>query len=180
MMQWSFIINGKDVPQISLLWQQPDYLISDVEIAKLFAFDAQIKISNGNSFTVPDKQHTPNPHYPWYEERRSMPIPESDATDEKGTPLSPTSIADTLIISKVASPHGDSDNLAKVIWRSPYVKEQGIVNYNEYPILNTCIYDVELQYGIFKPYAENVIAKHILSQVDSKGYHYQLLESISE
>ena len=55
MMQWSFIINGKDVPQISLLWQQPDYLISDVEIAKLFAFDAQIKISNGNSFTVPEK-----------------------------------------------------------------------------------------------------------------------------
>ena len=101
-----------------------------------------------------------------------MPIPESDATDEKGTPLSPTSIADTLINSKVASPHGDSDNLAKVIWRSPYVNEQGIVNYNEYPILNTCIYDVELQDGIIKSYAANAIAQNILNKVESEGYHY--------
>ena len=138
----------------------------------------QIKISHSDSFTVPEKYHTPNPQDPWDEEYRPIPIPEADAMDEKRTSLSPNSIADTLINSGVFLPHGYSYNLAKVIQRSLDVNGQVIVNNNEDPILNTYIYDVAFQYGIIKPYAENVIAKNILIQVDSEGYHSQLLEIV--
>ena len=47
MTQWVLNINGKVVPQRSLSRLQPDELISDVEISKRAAFDAQIKISHG-------------------------------------------------------------------------------------------------------------------------------------
>ena len=66
-----------------------------------------------------------------------------------------------------------------MIWRSLDVDGKVIGNHNEYPILNTFIYDVELQYGIINSYAANVIAQNILSQVDSEGSHSQWLESIS-
>ena len=78
-----------------------------------------------------------------------------------------------MIIAKTILPSGDSDNLAKVIQRYPYVNWQVIDNHNEDPILNTCIYDVELKYGIIKPYAANVIDQNMLIQVDSEGYHSQ-------
>ena len=41
-------------------------------------------MSHGESFTVPEKEHTQNPQDPWYEEDRPIPIPEADAVDEKG------------------------------------------------------------------------------------------------
>ena len=150
---------------------QPDELSSDVEIAKRSVFDEQIKISHGGSFIVPVKEHTRNPQYPWDEEDCPIPIPESDAMDKKGTPLSPNSISDTLINVKYFLPHGDSDNLAKVIQRYLDVNGQVIGNHDEDPILNTCIYDVKFQDGIIKPYAENLIDQNILSRVDSEGYH---------
>ena len=80
--------------------------------------------------------------------------------DEKGTPLSPNSIADPLINAEVVLPRVQSENLAKVIQCSLGVNGQVIGNHNKDPILNTCIYDVEFQYGIIKPYAENMIAKN--------------------
>ena len=85
---------------------------SDVEIAKRDYFDAQIKMSYGKSFTVPEKKHTPNPNDPWDEEDCPIPIPEADAVDEKGTPLSPNIIADTFMNAKVLLLHGESYNLA--------------------------------------------------------------------
>ena len=85
-----------------------------------------------------------------------------------------------MINYRVFLPHGESENIAKVIRLSLDVNGQVIGNHNEDPILNTCIYDVEFQDRIIKIYAANVISQNILSQVDSEGYHYQLLESISE
>ena len=169
MTQWVLNINGQAVPRRSLRLLWPDELSSEVEIAKRAAFDAQIKLSHGVSFTVPEKEHTPNPQDPWDEEDRPIPIPEADAMDEKGTPLSPNSISDTLINAEDVLPHGESYNLEKVIRHSLDVNGQVIGNQNKYLILNTYIYDVEFQDGIIKPYAANVIAQNILSQVDSEG-----------
>ena len=178
--QWVLKINLQVDPRRSLLRLQPDELSSDIEIEKQYAFDAQIKISHGNSFTVPVKDHTPNPQDLWDEEDLPIPIPEVDAVDEKGTPISPNWIADTLIDAKVFLPRGESDNLAKVIQCYLDVNWQVIGNHNEDLILNTCIYGVEFQDGIIKPYAASLIAQNILSQVDSEGYRSQLLEKNSE
>ena len=157
--QWVLKINLQVDPRRSLLRLQPDELSSDIEIEKQYAFDAQIKISHGNSFTVPVKDHTPNPQDWWDEEDLPIPIPEVDAVDEKGTPISPNWIADTLIDAKVFLPRGESDNLAKVIQCYLDVDWQVIGNHNEDLILNTCIYGVEFQDGIIKPYAASLIAQ---------------------
>ena len=85
-----------------------------------------------------------------------------------------------MINAKVVLPHGERDNISKVVRSSLDLNGQVIGKHNEDLLLDTCIYDVEFQDGIIKPYAANVIAQNILSQVDSEGYHSQLLESISE
>ena len=51
-------------------------------------------------------------------------------------------------------------------------------NYNDIPILNTVLYDVQFPDGAIKPYSENLIADNILMQVDDDGYHCQLLDGI--
>ena len=67
MMEWVLKINGRFFPRKYLRQLRPDELTSDVEIKKRAAFDAQIKISHGDSFKVPEKEYTPNPQYPWDE-----------------------------------------------------------------------------------------------------------------
>ena len=44
-----------------------------------------------------------------------------------------------------------------------------IGEYNDMPIFNTKLYDVEFPGGAIKPYAANVIADNIYDQVDSEG-----------
>ena len=89
MTQWVLNINGKVVPRRSLHRMRPDELSSEVYIAKQTNFDAQIKLSHGNSFTVPAKELTSNPQDTWDKQDCPIPIPEADKMDEKGTPLSP-------------------------------------------------------------------------------------------
>ena len=72
-------------------------------------------------------------------------------------------MADTLITAEVVLPHGESENIARVISQSVDKDGNVIENYNEYPILNIVIYDVEFQEGVTKLYSESVIAQNILN-----------------
>jgi hypothetical protein len=51
-------------------------------------------------------------------------------------------------------------------------------NYDENPILNTMIYDVEFPNGDIKEYAANIIAENMLTQVDSDGYSLTMMKGI--
>ena len=180
MMQWVLKINGKYVPWKSLRRMRPDELSSDVEIENRAAFDAQIKINHGNSFKSPCKRSynessgyvgwgRPSHTYPWgwYNGWKR------DTTFYK---------LNRWHIDQWESccSSWESENLEKEIRRSLDKNWQVIGNHSEDSILNTCIYDIEFQDGIIKPYAANVIAQNILSQVDYEFYHSQLLEIISE
>ena len=129
---------------------------------------------------MPEKEFEPNSQDDWDEEDHLIPVPEADVVDEKGTPINISSLADTLITSDVVLPHGESENLARVIRLSVDKYGKVIGNYNEVPILKTGIYDVEFQDGVNKPYTANVIAYNILNQVDNDGCHCQILDSISD
>ena len=48
------------------------------------------------------------------------------------------------------------------------------------PYLDTHIDDVEFMDGTIKQYAANVIAENILSQVDSEGRQYLMLDEIMD
>ena len=53
-----------------------------------------------------------------------------------------------------------------------------IGNYNELPVLNTMLYDVQFPDGSIKPYSANLINENILMQADSYGLHHQIIEGI--
>ena len=67
MTQWVLNINGQVVPRRSLHRLRTYELSSEFEISKRVAFNAQIKLSHGKSFTVPAEEHTPNPQDSWDE-----------------------------------------------------------------------------------------------------------------
>ena len=131
---------------------RPYELSKDTEIAKRAAFDVEIKLIHGESFTVPQKEFEPNYQDAWDEEDHPIPVPEADAVDAKGTPINTSSLANTLINAEFVLPHGESENLARVIRQSVDKYGNIIGNYNEDPIINTGIYDVEFQERSFTSY----------------------------
>ena len=68
--------------------------------------------------------------------------------------------------------------LDKVIQWSVYLDGKVGGNYNDIPILNTVLYDVQFPDSAIKPYSENLMQDNILMQVDAYGYHLQLLYGI--
>ena len=85
---------------------RPNQWNRKVEIAKRVDFDAQIMLKHGNLFTIPAKEFVPNPQDAWDEENHPIPVTEADVVDAKCTPLSPVSVADTLISDEIVLPQG--------------------------------------------------------------------------
>ena len=77
--------------------------------------------------------------------------------------------------AEVLLPQGEEKRLAKVINRSVNSDGKLIGNYNELPVLNTMLYDMQFLDGSIKPCSANLIAENILMQADSDGLHHQLL-----
>jgi hypothetical protein len=51
-------------------------------------------------------------------------------------------------------------------------------NYHNNPKMNSIVHEVEFPSGQVKEYAANVIAEHMLSQINEDGYSSTLMESI--
>ena len=51
-------------------------------------------------------------------------------------------------------------------------------SYDDNPMLNSIVYEVEFPDGEVKEYAANVIAENILSQVDEEGFSLMMMEAI--
>ena len=102
----------------------------------------------------------------------------ADAVDSMGRPINQQSVTGLLINAEVLLPQGDSRQMAKVVRRA--IDSDGLVigEFNENPILNSLVYDVEFPDGVVKQYAANVIAENVLGQVDKSGFHAQSLQSI--
>ena len=50
--------------------------------------------------------------------------------------------------------------------------------YDEDPMLNSMIYEVEFPDGMVKEHSANVIAQNLLSQIDSEGFNNTTFDSI--
>ena len=79
---------------------------------------------------------------------------------------------------EVIQPQGEDVQMTKVIWRNVEVYGKVLGYYNDIPMLNTILYDIQFPYGAIKPYSENLITENILTQVDDDGYHNHLLKGI--
>ena len=207
MTMWILKMNGQVVPRTGLRKLTPREEHDPVEVKKREAFDANIHLKLGNSFSLPPSLETVteevmeedatydydtvhfhtdpgDPVMSWYEEGSpdEMPqiFPEADsAKDANGNPITTNSIADVLINMEVLLPQGEEKaQLARVVRRSLDSNGRHIGKYDDNPILNTAVYDLEFPDGTIKEYGANIIAENILNSIDQDGYHSQMLEGI--
>ena len=188
MCQWVLQQNGQVVPRRTLRRLKPEEIspTNVSEANKRAAFDAEIKRRLGDSIVKPPplqmRRMDPTNNFDYESDDElatANVVPVADAVDATGRRLNQQSVTDLLINAEVMLPHGDSQEMAKVIRRS--VDSEGLVvgQFNDNPILNSLVYDVEFPDGLVKQYAANVIAENVLSQVDSSGFHTQALDRIS-
>ena len=112
--------------------------------------------------------------FDYYEDssHRPLHLPEADVVDATGKPIMQQAMTDKLISVEVTLPNGDEANaLGKVLRRS--VDEDGRLKgkYNDNPLFNTLVYDVQFSDGTVKEYQANMIAQNILEQVDKDGHY---------
>jgi len=185
MAQWVLQQNGQIVPRRTLRRLNQEELSHNnlVEVAKREAFDAEIKQRLGDSLSVPPEldvdENEPEDYEIDHDLDEGSPdqvIPAADAVDSTGRPINQQSIADLLINAEVLLDHGETKQMARVLRRS--IDEHGRIIGNLDGSLKSLVYDVEFPDGAVKQYAANVIAENVLSQVDSAGHHYQLLDGI--
>ena len=187
---------GQVVPRTTVRRLTPAEQHSVSEKAKRDAFDVMTRMKFGNSFTLPDPLETieeeteedltfdpiedgeeGSPDEDPDEPRLVMPEADS-AVDDTGKLISTNSIADAFITMEVLLPNGEEKQLAQVLRRSLDENGRHVGRYNDNPVLNTAVYDVEFPDGTIKAYGANIIAENVLQSVDEDGYHSQFLEGI--
>ena len=156
-------------------------LYSETENRKRQLFDAVIREKLGDSMTpIPSptiQESRDDVEFVEYEDDKEKPcvIPEiDDDIDDLGE----ISAYDKMIHTQLQLQHGEAMMGARVKGRKRNAFGQEIGAYNENPMMNTMIYEIEFQDGTIKEYAANVIAENIYAQVDHEGSMYTLLDAI--
>jgi hypothetical protein len=182
MSQWVLKSNGKVVPHRTLQKLRPEELHNnETESEKRRIFTEAIAEKFGDSMTLPPVPISPDKEaFIPYEDDETEPtqMPDSDPVDATGHTICEQPLSDRLIHAELTLPQGEKMMNAKVIGRHKDKNGNIIGSFNENPILNTIVYDVEFPDGAMKQYAANLIAENMYSQVDSEGHHYSLLDSI--
>ena len=85
---------------------------------------------------------------------------------------------DLLQNAEIFLPHGDRNELAKVIGRKRNSDGNYIGRAHKNPMLDSRIFTVRFADGEEKDVTFNIIAEHLFSQVDSEGNQYRLFKEI--
>ena len=156
----------------------------DSEKKKRSTFDELIVKSLGNSMILPANAVNPQDVGEFdYDERNDdsgepAGWSDSDPVDEEGVPTLEHSLGDTLVNAEVLMPQGDNRVKCKVKQR--HVEDNGHVTgqFNENPLLNSIIYDVEFPDGSVREYGANIIAQNMYSTLDEHGHLQQIMDGI--
>ena len=183
MAQWVLKANGKVVPRRSLRPLQVAEIHSPEEKERRNIFDAAIARKWGTSITPPNPEAIDELQDQWEEwgdedeDPRHVPDIE-DTVDANGRLLNEQPAYDRIINAEVHLQLGDNYQKAKVIGRA--IGPDGLVagEYDDNPMLNSIVYDVEFPDGTIREYSANLIAENMLTQVDSDGYSLSLMEGI--
>jgi hypothetical protein len=101
-----------------------------------------------------------------------------DTVDASGRLLDQQPAYERLINAEVHLQLGDTYQKARVTGRA--IGPDGVVVgvYDDNPMLNSIVYDVEFPDGTIREYSANLIAENMLTQVDSDGYSLTLMKGI--
>ena len=182
MSQWVLKANGKVVPRRSCRPLRVDEIHSTVEKKKREVFDALIERRWGTAIKPPkDSSSFEDSKWEEYEDSDKSPrqIPDvEDTVDANGRLMCQQPAYDRIINAEVLLQHGEKVQTGRVIQRSIGAEGTVLGSYDDNPLLNSIIYDVEFDDGTIKEYSANVIAENMLSQVDSEGFSTTIMEAI--
>ena len=150
--------NGKVIPRCMLRRLRNDKLTNPVEIEKRKRFDLVIRHKLGDSAVFPStKSHELN--YGPDTNGNLCDLDDNSDTDEEDIEDTQVNqpMTDLIINSEVHLPQGEEMKAARVTERSTDEKGEIIGTYDENPILNTLMYDVEFPNGEIKEYGANIV-----------------------
>ena len=174
-------INGNVVPRRTVTRLTTEELHSPAEIAKRKAFDDAIALKLGTSMSLPSKEpdlDLDEADLLQEDDEAPSELPIVDPVDASGKAVYDKPFTDYLIHAEVLLPQGEGFQSAKVKGRAKDADGNTIGTFDNNPILNSIVYDVEFPDGAIKQYAANTIAENMYSQLDSDGYSKTILESI--
>ena len=179
MAQWVLKANSNVVARRSHCPLNMAESYSPVEQKKRDVFDELIQRRWGDSITPPN----PNAHENETNEDDHNPTEEidpvmEDAVDSTGRAINQQPLYDKLINAEVMLQQGDSKVKATVKRRTIGPDGRTSGTYNDNPILNSVVYDVEFSDGQVKEYSANITAENMYHQVDEDGYSRDLMEGI--
>jgi len=183
MAQWVLKTNGNVVPRRTVRPLNTQELHSEEERTKRAVFDELIERRWGTAMSPPSstQQIKNQEDFESYEDDDETPrdLPEiNDAVDINGKAIDQQPAYDQIINCEVQLQHGSKLERGRVVKRAIGPDGTTAGEYNENPILNSVVYEVEFPDGDVQEYAANVIAENMLSQVDSDGYSLSLIQGI--
>ena len=180
MNQWVLKVNGNIVRRCSLWPLQTAEIYSDSEKKKRELFDKLIYERYGDSINVllPNSNKLEMERYE-DEDEPAKSIPQIEETvDANGRALNQLPAYDRLINAEVQLQHDNKVTTGKVKSRALGSDGNMVGKYDNNPMLNPIMYEVEFAGGTVKEYGANIIAENILCQVDSEGFSLALMEGI--
>jgi hypothetical protein len=101
-----------------------------------------------------------------------------DSVDATGRLLNQQPAYDRILHSEVALQLGEEMVVGKVTRRAVGPDGTTVGTYDDNPMLNSIVYEVEFPDGQLKDYAANVIAENMLTQVDAEGFSRSTMSAI--
>jgi len=178
------VLTGKGtiVPRRTLRPLKASELNSEAEATKRKLFDTLVRSKLGNCMSKPPKP-LPTEYIP-YSEGNLDPPPlhevDEDPVQSDGTAVFEKPITDHWINAELSLPQGEEMKAAKVIGRSKDKHGKVTGTYDDNPLVNTMVYDVEFPDGAIREYAANVIAENMYAQVDTDGFSHAILNEITD
>ena len=173
---------GSIVPRRTVRRLLQSELTSSSEIVKRANFDLAIKKLLGDSISLPASDSTPTDVKleDFLDDDEEEPILslEEDPVDCTGKSVYEKPLTDMLIHAEVLLPQGEQVKSAKVKGRAKDGDGNIIGTFDDNPLLNSLLYDVEFPDGTVKQYAANTIAQNMYAQVDVNGHSHVLLDAI--
>ena len=185
MAQWILKANGRVVLRQSLQPLTTAEIHSPVEEKKQNVFDALIERRMGTSINPPPTMDETTKQNDINNDCETTPMDEplespdhEDILDSMGRILEQQPVFDKITNAEVMIQNGNEMAMRKVVRQSLDADGRTTGTYHDNPFLNTVTYNVEFSDGQVKEYGANIIAKDMLTQVDSDGYSLSLMDSI--
>ena len=179
MAQWVLKANGNVVACRSHRPLTTAESYSPVEQKKRDIFDELIQRRWGDSITLPNPNaHDNETDDDNHDDTEDIDPVMEDAVDSTGRAINQQPLYDKLINAEVMLQQGDSKVKGTVKRRTIGPDGRTSGTYDDNPILNSVIYDVEFPDGQVKEYSANIIAENMHRQVDEDGYSRDLMEGI--